>query len=148
MASVFPSNSYVCWGPASEDTRLLIGSSEGISLFALLLLLSTATYKVEDSFGQIGSTVPTVSSPTFLPTPSLLAVRGKNEEQKRCWCCATTVRQQPKHWCAVNTILVINLKRGIIQAAMRKVNTIPSRPSTGACSFLHWSKELSRSLSM
>jgi len=41
--------------------------------FPQLLLLSMMSYGVQYAFGQLGSAVPTVSPPSFLCTPSLLA---------------------------------------------------------------------------
>ena len=51
------------------------------------------------------------------------------EEARAPQCCAGAVQQQPKHRCVINTVLGTNPKHSTIQAAMRKVNSIPAWPS-------------------
>lgn len=48
------------------------------------------------SLGQFWPAVPTVSSPSFLLIPGLLAGAGRGGKMKP-WCCASNAQQKPKH---------------------------------------------------
>lgn len=73
MASVFPSGSYVCWGPASPDTCL------GVTLTKIFILLSSATHKAGYTSGQIRSAVPAIP-PHSSSSPTLSLLPGNVEE--------------------------------------------------------------------
>lgn len=63
-------------------------------------------------------------------------------KKRKPWHCASTVQQQPKHLCVINASLATNPKHRTLQAAVKKVNSIPARPSTGSfrpsMSLLHY----------
>ena len=84
--------------------------------------------------GQFGSAVLAMSPPNLPHTLILLAFVGWGSEQQP-WCCSSAA--QPKYWCFINTFLDTNAKHITVWAAMRKVNSIPARPSTG-CFFSHF----------
>lgn len=65
----------------------------------------------------------------LLPTPGPLAM-GARWEKRKPWHCARTTQQQPQHSCVINIVLVTGRKDSIIQAAMKKINSLPSRPTT------------------
>lgn len=43
-----------------------------------------------------------------------------------CQCCSAII----KHWCDINTLLATNVEHNAVWAAVRKVNSISSRPNT------------------
>lgn len=74
-------------------------------------------YGIQYLFGQFGSAVLAVYTPTLLPTPSLLTVGGKKGAQwemektlllcKHCGAIA-------KHWCVFNAISVTDPKQNTV----------------------------------
>ena len=86
--------------------------------FPDFLLLSRILYSTGYSCGQCGSAVPAMSPRNLLPTPILLAFMGKGVERKP-WCCASPVQQQPNQWCVTNTVLATTGKHSTVLAAVR-----------------------------
>lgn len=69
-----------------------------------------------------------VAFPCFhlMLSPSCVWVlTGVIKEKNRPWICASTVRQQTKHWCVTSAVLVTNLKPSTLQAAVKKI-TLPA----------------------
>lgn len=69
------------------------------------------------------------SLPTLF-SPSADLLWGQHENQRRSWCCVSTAQQQPNHPCLISTVLVSRLNHSTIQAALKKFNLIPAKPST------------------
>lgn len=78
-------------------------------------------------FAQSGPAVQAVSPPSSLATPGLLAGVGTQREEP--WHCASAIQQQPKHCRVVSAVLATSPKHSTMQAALRKVDSIPARPS-------------------
>jgi len=80
-------------------------------------------------------------SPPASRPPSAYSLWGQGEKQRWPSCCTNTLQQQLKHWCVIGIVLVTNLKHSTIWAAMKKVNSIPARPSAiySASNQLQWS---------
>lgn len=77
-----------------------------------------------------GSAVPATPPPNFLLTSSLLTGGAEWEKEKNsplCKCCSA----KPKHWCAINAVLVTNPKHTTVWSAKKKTNCFPTWPSTG-----------------
>lgn len=90
-----------------------------------LLSLTVHTWNAEfDSAIQ----VVTLPIPAH-PGPSL---RGQSETKRKPWQCASAAQQEPKHSCAINTVLATNPKHIPIPAAMKNINSIPAGLSTTA----------------
>lgn len=87
----------------------------------LVLLMKMVLYDVEYLFGQFGSAVVAVSPPNLLPIPSLLV----GENLWLCKCCSAVA----KTFVCYQHCFGQNLKHSTIQATMRKVNSIPTRPT-------------------
>lgn len=100
------------------------------SPFLELLLLGTASYGMGHPFGWSRSAVLALSPPSFLSTLSLLDDGGQSGKKRKPWHCTSTAQPWPKYWCVTNIILVSQPKYIIIQAAMKKMNSTPARPST------------------
>lgn len=79
--------------------------------------------------GQCSSAVLAASPPSLLATPSLFPRGGQSEKQRQPRNWASTAQHQPEHWCITNTATVTNLKWSITQAAVKKIISIPTRPS-------------------
>lgn len=62
---------------------------------------------------------------------------GGSGKKRKPWYYASTAQQQPKCWLVINTFLVIGPIHSTIQAATKKVNSIPARLSTGHLEFRH-----------
>ena len=107
--------------------------------FSLLLLLSVTSYGMGYPFGLLGSAVLSLSPPSLLPIPTLLAFGRRSGLERQPWCCASTAWQKPKHWCVVNTAVAANAKLSTTWDAVRKTNSILARTSTGLnyLSFFH-----------
>lgn len=85
-----------------------------------------------------------------LAHPQCIHCRG-TEEHWRPWYYAHTVQQQLKHWCITSIILVATLKQSMVRAAVKRINSIPARPSmfwnlllfsAVQCAWIHcWTKE-------
>lgn len=84
---------------------------------------------LEYPFGQFWPTVLTASSASFLPPLAYLLEQAEWGKIKP-WCCASNAQQKPKYWCVISTVLATNPKQSTIWAAMKKVTSIPARPST------------------
>ena len=95
--------------------------------FPELLLLSLISHDMEYVFGQFMSAVPSVSSPNFLYTPSLLTGDLKWEKEKASVLCKYSSATARTLLC-YNSDLLTNPKPSTIRAAMK--NSIPARPST------------------
>lgn len=59
--------------PPEDWSLASLWATATLEIVPLILLLSTISYGVGYTFGQVHSAVPSVSHPNFLPTPSLLA---------------------------------------------------------------------------
>lgn len=66
---------------AWENNTIIMNVVSSSSFFAILLL-SMTSYGMDYLFCQFGSSVPAVSSPYFLPTPSLLTLDGCRGSEK------------------------------------------------------------------
>jgi len=68
--------------------------------------------------------------PNSCPPPALLiGSQGAGRlRDRKSWCCARTVQQQPKHCCIINTILTTNTKHSTTLAVVQKL--IPSQPDS------------------
>ena len=76
--------------------------------------------------------IPLVSCPSHVPSLSLAHPQltcWRREQRKPCHC-ASTVQQEPKHWCITNAVLATYAKQSTTPAAVKKVNSIPARHST------------------
>lgn len=83
----------------------------------------------------VWATCPVMPPPRLLCSPWTIHWRGgggggQSEKQRRTWYCAKTVWQKLKHYCAIGTVLVQNLKHYTIWAAIKKINCILARTST------------------
>ena len=80
-------------------------------------------------FGQLRSAVPAVSPPTFLCTHSLLAGRAVWEAENVLTLCkhSSAATKTPD---VIDTFLVTNPKHGTLQAAVRKIKSMPPKLST------------------
>lgn len=94
-----------------------------------LLLLGMTLYGIERTFGQPRTVVLAVCPPHFLPACSLLSA-GVLRKKGKLWHYTSSAQEQPKRWCVINAGLVTNRKHSPIGATMKKVNSIPVRPST------------------
>lgn len=101
-------------------------------LFPELLLLSTEPFDTENPLGQVGSAVLPVSHPNYLSIPSCGSRIRKRERGTCTWHCTSTVQQQPKHRCVINTVLVTNPKHTTVRAAAKNVNSIPDRAGSAS----------------
>jgi len=96
--------------------------------YPLVLLLSMTSYGTEYPPGQLRSAVLAVTAPSLLPTPSLLTGRAKQDTETALTLC--------KHCSAIPKTLVCysvsvtNQKHHTTWAAMKKIYSIPARPST------------------
>lgn len=82
------------------------------------------------SLGQLSLLCPLIT-PCPLPTYTLGDVgEGMVVRERERFFCARTVQQQPKHQCVTNTVSATNAKHSTKQAVMKKIDSIPARPST------------------
>lgn len=88
-----------------------------------MLLLLMALHGMECLFGQLGSAVLAVS-PLPAPQPTQRGTERETEKALMLWATAKSGDG------FINAILVTNLKQTTIGAAMRKIDSIPARPST------------------
>jgi len=70
-----------------------------------------------------------VSSPTLLPTCSLLAGGIQSENLRKPWHCTSTVQQSPKCWGVISNVLVTDPKQNTIQDPTKKIDSTPDRSS-------------------
>ncbi|XP_010150047.1 PREDICTED: target of Nesh-SH3-like, partial [Eurypyga helias] len=74
---------------------------------------------------------PRTSPSSEVPQTKPAYLLGGRVENKEVFDAVTsTIRQQLKHWCVINALLVMNLKQSTAGAAMKKINPIPARAST------------------
>lgn len=64
--------------------------------------------------------------------PQLLTGRAV-EKLKNHWLCESTAQQRLKHWCAFNSVFLLNPKHNIIPVSMKKINFFPSITRTIIC---------------
>lgn len=65
---------------------------------------------------------------SFLPNPGSSLAALSRSKRKPCHS-ASTARQQPKCWRGISTALVTNPTHSTTQDAIKKINSIPTRPS-------------------
>lgn len=58
---------------------------------------------------------------------------GDRVGKKKPGCCTSTLQQQLKQCCVINTLLATDLKHSTMQTAIKKVNCVSARHSTGTC---------------
>lgn len=83
-------------------------------------------YHVEYPLGQLAacpSCVPSLVQPQPVHWVGQCGKRGSFNT-------ASTVQQWPRHWCVINSVLTRNPKYNAILAAVKKVNSIPTRHNT------------------
>jgi len=54
----------------------------------------------------------------------------QSKKQRKTLCCANIAQQYIKHCFFISTVLIINLKHGITEDAMKKITSILARVST------------------
>lgn len=95
-------------------------------LSPLGLLLSKTLYNMEYPFVHLGQ-LSLFQLPRSFPSPAC-SLEGQSEKNRKPQCCASPV-QQERTQCVIISVLVTNLKHSTIQASMKKMSSIPSRPS-------------------
>lgn len=113
-------------------------------LYLQFLLLSMMLWGIEYAFDRFGSAVLAVfPSQVFFP-PWESPLRGDDDKVGRKikpWPCARTVQRQLKYCHVINKAqIVTHPKHNTIEAAVKKINSMPARPSTYTNSS-GWKKE-------
>lgn len=76
-----------------------------------------------------GQLSPLCPLPAPWPPPAY-SLWGAEQEQRRPWRCTSTAQEQLKHCCVINTGLVADLQHSTVRAAVKKMNSLPAKPST------------------
>lgn len=92
-----------------------------------MLLLLMALHGMECLFGQLGSAVLAVS-PLPTPQPTQRGTERETEKALMLWKHHSPTAKSGDGF--INAVLIINLKQTTIGAAIRKIDSIPARPST------------------
>lgn len=77
-------------------------------------------------FVWFGTAFPAVSPLSPCPPPASSAGR---ERQRRPWPCGSTAQQWVCTLCATNAALITDLKRSTIWAPVKKIISVPAKPS-------------------
>lgn len=112
--------------PTSRLKRSLSLSNVCLVKARPVLLLSVMFYMVlEYFFGQLGQLSQLCCLPTSCP-PVALFTLGAEEKHRRPWHTAAIAKTLVR----INTVLVTTLKHSTMWAAVKEINSIPTRPST------------------
>lgn len=95
-----------------------------------VLLLCVMLYAIEYPFAHFRSTVPVVSPPRPLPSPSQFTGQGVEWGKNKALNRASTLQWQSKHQC-----LMRPKSQTASQAAMKKVNLLRVASSTWPCTY-------------
>lgn len=96
-----------------------------------VLLSCMPPHGMKPAFGQSGSLVLLLSSPSSLCTPKYLTGRIAQEAEKSlalCEPCSATLKLQ----CVISTALILNTKHSTIPVNRKKISSIPAETRTVA----------------